>query len=204
MSSAWQLFWEPVRVTAEYCWDYYHVITNPTDLTAMTTRATRGDYRSVQQFSREARRLIANALLYNEVVQGVSLEIGSGGSDSVRPVDSARFGGRIAPSRAEGRRATRRLFPRLQRPRLRSLRRRRCFVPRHNSPLRRQLRPLHLRNHALFLPPRGAFRLVLRLLPRAAPAGNRRRRGGREERADRAGSVACRQGAGSSPRGSRV
>ena len=202
--SSWQLFWEPVRATAEYCWDYYQIVAHPTDLTAMTTRATRGDYRSVQQFSREARRLIANALRYNEVAVGVSSEVGARRSDSVRPIDSARFGGRAASPRPERRFAARRLSSSRQRTHLRSLRRRRCFVSRHNSPLRRQLRPLHLRNYALFLPPRGAFRLVLRLLLGASPAGNRRRRGGREERADRAGGFACRQGAGRFPRGRRA
>ena len=187
ISSTWQLFWEPVRATAEYCWDYYQVISHPTDLSAMTVRASRGEYRSVQQFSREARRLVANALRYNEVGAGVSFSLAAGGSVPLRAGVSAGPRAPAARARAARRHAPLPRVSRRQRALLHGLRGRRRVVPRGLAALRGGLRARDRGDHAVFRGPGGAFRVLLRVLPVAVPAGMDRGRGGGEARAGGAG-----------------
>ena len=200
ISSTWQLFWEPVRATAEYCWDYYQVISHPTDLSAMTVRASRGEYRSVQQFSREARRLVANALRYNEVGAGVSFSLAAGGSVPLRAGVSAGPRAPAARARAARRHAPLPRVSRRQRALLHGLRGRRRVVPRGLAALRGGLRARDRGDHAVFRGPGGAFRVLLRVLPVAVPAGMDRGRGGGEARAGGAGERARRGGTGRGPR----
>lgn len=152
----------------------------------MIYRASRGEYRSVQSFARDLRRMVRNALIYNEVLFSRVLSTGTRGYYTLCEGVSFYSKSAVGIIRREGQRTAHGSSSK-KRELLCALWSRGSNIPCFFHALRGKVWKSDRRENALFYGQRTASGVVHALLYGTFPTGNSRWNRGKERYSDRAG-----------------